>query len=74
MALHVGQGGGGVGGTFTLIVTVAETEPKLLVAVSVYVVVCAGETSCVPTRPTDPGCGVILTVVAFSTCQTSVEV
>jgi hypothetical protein len=63
--------GGGTTVTFT--VAVAVTEPTALVAVNVYVVVAAGETSCVPVSETFPS-EVILTVVAFSTTHSRVEV
>jgi hypothetical protein len=56
--------GGGITMTFTVAVAVA--EPWLLVAVKVYVVVAAGETFCVPPKPTLPT-PLMLTVVAFST-------
>lgn len=67
-------GAGGGGGAVTVTVAVAVTVPKLFVAVKVYVAVCVGWTSCVPTSATWPTLGEMLVVVAFSTCQTNVEV
>ena len=64
----------GVCGVVTVTVAVAVTVPNLFVAVRVYVVVCVGWTSRVPANGTCPTVGAMLTLSAFSTCQTKVDV
>src|SRR5260370_10077944 len=71
--IMIGSGGGG-GGWITCIVTCCDTVPKLFEAVSVNRVSCVRTTSCVPARPTSPTMGEMLTLVAFSTSQSSVDV
>src|SRR5206468_9303620 len=59
--------------TFTLMVVFAVAVPNLLVAVIVYSVVAAGETSCAPLMVVSPML-VMFTLSAFSTTHSSVEV
>src|SRR6185295_5204537 len=76
-----GTGGGARGGAAgsaaavvprTVTVTARRISPLLPVAVSVYVVVAAGVTRCVPRNATLPGSGAIDTVYAFNTSQCNV--
>jgi hypothetical protein len=65
-------GGGGVYASETVTWAVAVVLPASLVAVMVYVVVAAGETSVVPEEAKVPNPGLIATDVAFDTLQLKV--
>src|SRR5947209_685921 len=58
---------------FTVTAAVAWALPTRFVATMVYVVVAVGFTACDPVRATSPTVGEMVTLSAFSTIQSSVE-